>query len=100
MPKSPVRSPRLWPESRDAAIQWPKADGIEAYFHYLPLHSSPAGKRLGSAPLGAPETDRVSQCLLRLPLYPGLSHEQQQLVIDRLSAFITQPSSRFHSHFV
>ena len=74
-------------EAREGAIRWLKDGGISAYFHYLPLHLSPAGRQIGAAPLGCPVTERVSDCLLRLPLYPALTSEQQQRIIQRLVAF-------------
>jgi dTDP-4-amino-4,6-dideoxygalactose transaminase len=74
-------------EQRDAAIQWLRTRDIEAYFHYLPLHLSPAGQRVGSAPLGAPVSDDISQRLVRLPLYPALGDPQQERVIESLTSF-------------
>jgi dTDP-4-amino-4,6-dideoxygalactose transaminase len=74
-------------EQRDAAIQWLRSREIEAYFHYLPLHLSPAGQRVGSLPLGAPHSVSISQRLIRLPLYPGLEDSQQERVIESLLAF-------------
>lgn len=75
-------------EKREAAIAWLKERGVEAYFHYLPLHSSVVGERVGTAPLGCPVTDRVSATLLRLPLYPALTDSQQNHVIQSLIDFI------------
>lgn len=72
---------------RDDAIQWLRDHDIEAYFHYLPLHLSPVGQRVGCAPLGALNTEHLSQCLLRLPLFPGLEEHQQTRVIEVLTAF-------------
>lgn len=74
-------------EQRDAAIQWLRSRDIEAYFHYLPLHLSPAGQRVGSAPLGAPQSENISQRLIRLPLYPSLKDSQQDRVLESLFAF-------------
>ena len=69
---------------REAAIAWLDQAGIKAYFHYLPLHLSDAGSRLGSAVLGCPVTESVSERLLRLPLYPSLTEDQQSRIIERL----------------
>lgn len=74
-------------EHREAAIQWMREADIGAYFHYLPLHLSPQGQERGAAPLGCPVTESASQRLLRLPLYPALTEEQQRYVIERLIAF-------------
>ncbi len=56
--------------------------GIGAVFHYVPLHSSPAGQRYGRATGSFAVTDDVAARLIRLPLWPGLSVEQMDTVID------------------
>ncbi len=74
---------------REQAICWMKQHGVEAYFHYLPLHSSPQGARCSSMPVSScPVTNDVSSRLMRLPLYPGLSDEDQKYVVDRLTSFL------------
>jgi dTDP-4-amino-4,6-dideoxygalactose transaminase len=55
--------------------------GINAVFHYIPLHSSPAGKRYGRAHGALPVTDRVSNGLLRLPMYVGLGDVEVEGVV-------------------
>lgn len=50
--------------------------GIGAYFHYMPLHTSAMGVKLGYQPDDLPVTQRVSECLLRLPVYAGLTEAQ------------------------
>ena len=54
---------------------------IMSVFHYIPLHSSPAGRRYGRAATPMPNTDALSERLLRLPLWLGLQTE----VIDRIA---------------
>lgn len=49
--------------------------GIKAVFHYIPLHSSPAGVKFGRTATGMSCTDRTSDTLLRLPLYYDLGEE-------------------------
>jgi dTDP-4-amino-4,6-dideoxygalactose transaminase len=63
----------LYPDvdARDAALATLKSAGIQASFHYVPLHSSPQGRRLGAA-ASLPVTDSVAGRLLRLPLHPLL----------------------------
>jgi dTDP-4-amino-4,6-dideoxygalactose transaminase len=62
---------------RSAAIEALKAQGIRPVFHYIPLHSAPAGRRYGRTPSLMTVTDRVSDCLLRLPLWlPDLDIER------------------------
>lgn len=62
-----------------------KCNDISPVFHYVPLHSSPAGMRYGRAHGELPVTNRQSERLIRLPLYVGLSHEQQDRVVDVLT---------------
>jgi dTDP-4-amino-4,6-dideoxygalactose transaminase len=57
-----------------------KTDGIHPVFHYVPLHSSPAGRRYGRTSGLLDVTDRVSDSLVRLPLW--LSDMDQQRVLD------------------
>ncbi len=73
----------LMPEAdkRKAIISALSDKEIHAVFHYIPLHSSPAGKRYGRANGTFEVTDSVSQCLLRLPMWIGLE-DQQRNVID------------------
>jgi dTDP-4-amino-4,6-dideoxygalactose transaminase len=61
---------------------------ITAPFHYVPLHSSPAGERYGRVgPEGCPVTDRVSESLVRLPLFSPLTSEEQARVIDSVLSY-------------
>lgn len=59
-------------EHRTRLIARLRARGIGTVFHYVPLHSSPAGRRFGRAAGPMDNTDRVSSRLLRLPLWLGL----------------------------
>lgn len=61
-------------------------DGIQATYHYVPLHSSPGGKRYGRTHGDLPVTDRSWERLIRLPLSPGLSASEQKQVLDALKA--------------
>ncbi len=62
-------------------IQYLKDRGIVAVFHYVPLHSSPAGERFGRFHGEDRYTTSESDRLVRLPLYYGLTPEDQQTVI-------------------
>jgi dTDP-4-amino-4,6-dideoxygalactose transaminase len=55
--------------ARTRLIAHLKARGIHSVFHYVPLHSSPAGRKFGRAAGPMTVTDDVSSRLLRLPLY-------------------------------
>ncbi|WP_312703793.1 dTDP-4-amino-4,6-dideoxygalactose transaminase [Stutzerimonas nitrititolerans] len=61
-----------------------KKNGIFSVFHYVPLHSSPGGKRYGRAQGELEVTVRQSERLIRLPLWVGLVTEQQDRVVDVL----------------
>lgn len=54
--------------------------GIGAATHYVPLHLSAAGQRFGRAGGPLPVTERVAECLLRLPLWNGLEHHLDRVV--------------------
>lgn len=64
-----------------------KSCGILAIFHYVPLHSAPAGYLYGEFINEDIYTTKESERLLRLPIYYGLSHEDIACVIDKISAF-------------
>src|SRR5262249_4842497 len=71
---------------RDALIAALATEGIEAAFHYVPLHSAPAGRRFGRAIGELPVTDAVSARIIRLPLWPGLGQQRTTRVIDAVNA--------------
>jgi dTDP-4-amino-4,6-dideoxygalactose transaminase len=77
-------------ETRNRAIAFFRSRGIIATFHYLPLHLSPVGASLGYAKGDFPVTESVSGRLLRLPIYPALSDEEQTHVINTLKEFLTR----------
>jgi dTDP-4-amino-4,6-dideoxygalactose transaminase len=70
--------------TRSALIAHLKARGIHAVFHYVPLHSSPAGRRFGRASGAMTMTDDVASRLLRLPLY----FELDEGTVRRIAAAI------------
>lgn len=62
--------------------------GILATFHYVPLDSSPSGLQFGrSAPGGCPVTQSVSERLVRLPVYAGISRADVARVIDAVTRY-------------
>ena len=70
---------------RNRVMDAMKKRGVQTTFHYVPLHSSPfARQTLGTEGLSLPVTDRVASSLLRLPIYPGLTGEEQTVVIESL----------------
>lgn len=60
-------------ESRDKLIHFLRDHGINAVFHYVPLHSSPVGRRLGRLGSEMEITNSASERLVRLPMWPELS---------------------------
>jgi dTDP-4-amino-4,6-dideoxygalactose transaminase len=58
-----------------------------AVFHYIPLHSSPAGRKYGRIASRMAVTDTISDTLLRLPLYFGMRDEDIHRVADAIEAF-------------
>ena len=62
-------------EKRTALIDRLKGQGVNTVFHYVPLHSSPAGKRYGRVSGAMVNTESISERLLRLPLWVGLDSE-------------------------
>ena len=73
-------------EQRQRFIEHMAADGIKTVFHYVPLHSAPAGRPFGPD-LELPVTDQVSSGLVRLPVYPDLSSDDVGRVIASTRAF-------------
>lgn len=69
---------------RQPVLEKLKAAGINAVFHYVPLHSAPAGRRFGRAAGELAVTDQMSAQLIRLPLWIGLSGEQLLRVAEAL----------------
>jgi dTDP-4-amino-4,6-dideoxygalactose transaminase len=82
-------------DHRDALKQHLNERGVEALVHYpTPLHMQPAARDLGYAADDFPRTMRAASRILSLPLYPGLSHAQQDLVVELIAGFFKQHQSR------
>ena len=74
-------------EERTAFIQHLKDNGVLAVFHYIPLHSAPAGLKFGVFSGEDVYTTRESERLVRLPLYYGLTEEDRNTVIRSVLSF-------------
>lgn len=74
-------------EERTAFIAHMKKNDILAVFHYIPLHSAPAGVKFGRFDGKDEITTPYSERLVRLPLYFGLTESDQQKVIDTVLEF-------------
>jgi dTDP-4-amino-4,6-dideoxygalactose transaminase len=66
-----------------------KQHNIHPVFHYVPLHSSPAGLKYGRVHHKMVNTNDLSDRLLRLPMWTGISPDQQNQVIELISTFIS-----------
>lgn len=73
-------------EARPRLIKRLAASGVQAVFHYVPLHSSPAGRRYGRASGALAVTDDVAARLVRLPLWTGMPDE----IADRVIAAVRE----------
>ena len=73
--------------TRTALIAYLKARGVHAVFHYVPLHSSPAGMKFGRAAGAMTVTDDVAGRLLRLPLYYDITEEDVAAIVAEIVAF-------------
>lgn len=71
--------------NRERVLQEFRQQQIHAVFHYVPLHSSPGGRRYGRVEGSMEMTDQQSERLIRLPLWVGLTDEQQDRVVDVLT---------------
>lgn len=80
-----IRVPRI---IRDRVISDLRSFGIEASFHYLPLHSSTMGKKLGYKPGDLPVTEEVAATLIRLPMYPKLKKSEMDFIAAVLEKIV------------
>jgi len=73
--------------TRTRLIAHLKARGIHSVFHYVPLHSSPAGRKFGRPAGPMTVTDGVSERLLRLPLYYDLTEAEVAGIVAAIAEF-------------
>lgn len=74
-------------EERSRLIDFLKAKDILSVFHYVPLHSAPAGKKFGRFHGEDRYTTKESERLLRLPLFYKLTADQVEYIADQVKAF-------------
>ena len=82
-------------EDRDRVLDQLNADGIGAAIHYpVPVHLQPAGRTLGYAAGAFPTAERAAAEILSLPMFPGITADQQERVVSALvSALSTRPAA-------
>lgn len=78
------------PEEREALLGHLRGHGIQAHFHYVPLHQSPAGARVGRPGTSLEITESVAERLIRLPLWIGLPEEDIAYVVDTVVGYCHQ----------
>lgn len=74
-------------EERTRLISYLKSNGIGAVFHYVPLHTAPAGIKYGRFAGQDVFTTKESERLLRLPLYYGLKREEVEYICEKIGRF-------------
>lgn len=74
-------------EERTSLINYLMDNGIMSVFHYIPLHTAPAGKHFGKFYGEDKYTTKESERLCRLPLYYGLNEDQVEYVITKIKRF-------------
>lgn len=75
-------------EDRTEFIDFLKQNGILSVFHYIPLHSSPAGLKYGKTPFDMKVTDKISETLVRVPLFYELTKEDLDFIFERIDSFM------------
>ena len=73
---------------RTKFINFMKQNEIMCVFHYIPLHSSPAGQKYGQVVGKMDITNNVSDTLVRLPLFYGMNFEMQEIIINKIFLFL------------
>ena len=73
-------------DTRDRALAGMRDRGVHATFHFVPLHSSPGGRRFAAREVPCPVSDRVSARLLRLPFYTDLTEAEADEVVGAFLA--------------
>ena len=71
--------------TRDLMLEKLRKSGIQAVFHYIPLHESPFGSGLGYQKGNLPISEESSNRLIRLPLYPSLQEHDLDNIIIQIS---------------
>lgn len=74
---------------RTKFIDYLKSQGINPVFHYIPLHSSPAGKTFARVAGEMSVTDRISDTLVRMPMFYDLDSERLKIIQQAVEEFMT-----------
>lgn len=79
------------PAERTEALSRLNAEGVSAVFHYVPLHSSPAGRRFARVHGSMERTDDLSARLLRLPLWADMDERTIEQIVDVVTDTVGAP---------
>ncbi len=82
-------------DERHRLITWLADHGISSVFHYVPLHSSPAGRRLGRVSGDMRVTDEMGERLLRLPLFYEMTEQDVERVCSLVLQFYQKNNAKF-----
>ncbi len=74
-------------EVRTELIEFLKSRGVSSVFHYIPLHSAPAGRKFARAHGTLRHTDEISERLVRLPMWSGLDAAAESRVLESVHDF-------------
>lgn len=88
-----VRATRLNSETHKIAIETLRAKGIFAHVHYIPIHLQPFYQKLGFKKGDYPHAEQYYHHAITLPLYPSLTQEEAQYIVDTTIDVVNQLSS-------
>ena len=78
-------------QQRDSLMAYLKQQGIECGIHYpIPLHLQPAYASLGFRKGRYPVSEQLAQEIVSIPIYPELTNEQRQFIVDHIKKFVHQ----------
>ena len=75
-------------KTRDGLMLHLRESGIQSVFHYIPLHTSPMGRKFGGREGDLPVTEEYSGRLLRLPFFCELQETEQARILDSIHSFM------------
>ena len=85
-------------QERSALIHHLSQRGVNAVFHYVPLHDAPAGLLHGRRAGDLPVTSDIASRLLRLPMYSDMGPDHVHQVVDAIQAYYRQATHRPATH--
>ena len=68
-------------------MKYLKANGVNAVFHYIPLHSSPAGEKYGRVSEEMKTTNKIAGKIVRLPIFFGMKKVDIEYVVATVREF-------------